>query len=285
MTKISSVECKAQYKIKVMAEIMPSSSKYGKNPQKTKGKLRKKGLQICDHRDGDNGDDITLHYQEFQQFVNQCDTVELDQADNEFRDRMCDQMSHHFSSEKARQNEFKRLMNEYMPGSEMTPKLPKERPKYDGCIDPCSCVILEVKNESGKGGGSDSYAQVIAYYVQSLKEKLVDRCPAPAFLLELVGPHLFISGAVYGEYVFVDRLVDPVWLVPHQREEAMIRIARIFKALKEAIGKIQQYYDDKLSEDDDNTLSKEGDNTLPEDDDDKSSEEDNDKSSEDILLN
>ena len=46
---------------------------------------------------------------------------------------------------------------------------------------------------------------------------------------------------MYGRYVFVDRLVDPVWLVP-QREEAMIRIVRIFKALKKAIGEIQRYY-------------------------------------------
>ena len=260
---------------------MGSPSKYAKNPKEAKEILRNKKRSIYDHRDGDIGYGITLHYQGFQQFLNQCDTVEPDQTDNKFRDRMCDQMSRHFPSEKARQNEFIKLMKDYMPAnSKMKSTGLKNRPKYDGYIDPCSCVILEVKNESGKGGGSDSYAQVIAYYVKSLKEKPVDRCPAPAFLLELVGPHLFISGAEYDKYVFVDRLVDPVWLVPHQREEAMIRIARIFKALKEAIGKIQQYYDDKSSEDDDNTLSKEGDDTLPEDDDDKSSGEDDDTPSE-----
>uniref|UniRef100_A0A1X7T660 Protein kinase domain-containing protein n=1 Tax=Amphimedon queenslandica TaxID=400682 RepID=A0A1X7T660_AMPQE len=53
--------------------------------------------------------------------------------------------------------------------------------------------------------------------------------------------HLFISGAVFGEYVFVDRLVDPVWLVP-QNEKAMIRIGRVFKALKYAIEEIKKYY-------------------------------------------
>ena len=87
---------------------------------------------------------------------------------------------------------------------------------------------------------------------------------------------------MYDEYVFVDRLVDPVWLVP-QNQKAMIRIARIFKALKEAIGEIQEYYryNDKSSEDDDNTLSEEDDDKSSEEDDDKSSEEDDDKSSED----
>ena len=38
-------------------------------------------------------------------------------------------------------------------------------------------------------------------------------CPGPTFLLQLVGPHMFISGAVFGEYVCVDRLTSPIWLV------------------------------------------------------------------------
>ena len=37
-------------------------------------------------------------------------------------------------------------------------------------------------------------------------------CPGPTFLLQLVGPHMFISGAVFGEYVCVDRLTSPIWL-------------------------------------------------------------------------
>ena len=265
---------------------MGSPSEYAKNPKEAKEILRNKGRSIYDHRDGDhrdgdNGDEITLHYQGFQQFLKQCDTVVLDEADYKFRNSMCNKMSQHFSKEKERQNEFIELMKEYMPAnSAMKSKGFKKRPKYDGCIDPCSCVILEVKNESGQGGGSDSYAQVIAYYVKSLKEKPVDRCPAPAFLLELVGPHLFISGAVYGKYVFVDRLVDPVWLVPHQREEAMIRIARIFKALKKEIGEIQGYYKNKLSEEDEGTQSEKSNDTSSEEDEGTQSEKSDDTSSE-----
>ena len=97
-----------------------------------------------------------------------------------------------------------------------------------------------MKNESGLGGESDSHSQAIAYYVQTLEKRGPDKCPAPAYLIELVGPQLTISGAVYGRYVFVDRLVYPVWLVP-QNQKAMIRIARIFKALKEAIETIQWF--------------------------------------------
>ena len=283
---ISSVECKAQYKIKVMAEIMPNAAHdYGMNPQPTKDELRSKGLQICDHRDGDNGDDVTLYYPGFQRFIDQCNdtTYEYRPKEYTFIEHMCTQMSKYMPKredgngrdecEAIRQIAFIKLFNQYFnnnltPIDNLIKKVAKEiygsnkkalspsmlSPndgdvmqkgggyKLDGYINPCTCVILEVKNESGKGGESDSYAQAIAYYVKTLEEKSVDKCPAPAFLLELVGPHLFISGAVYGKYVFVDKLIDPVLLVPQHNDDAMIRIARIFKALKAAVTDIREYY-------------------------------------------
>ena len=232
-----------KYKIKVMKKIMPVPSDYGKNPQPTKTKLRSKGLQICDHHDGDYDNGVTQHYQGFQTFIEQCNITTLnntDTNDNHVRNEMCREMSRYFPNEKERQGTFIRLMNDYMRKDNCVMETGESSTRYDGYIDPDKCVILEVKKES-----SDSYAQVIAYYVHSLEDKLVDQCPVPAFLLELVGPHLFISGAVYDKYVCVDRLVDSVWLVPHQREEAMIRITQIFKALKDAIIAIKSYYKQK----------------------------------------
>ena len=271
------LELPTRYKIKVMAEIMPPPHDYGINPQPTKDTLRSKGLRICDHRDGDNGDDVTLYYPGFQCFIDQCNdaTYECRPEEYTFIEHVCTQMSRYMpkgdkevegkKSKTIRQIAFMKLINQYLkdnliPDSDVIDEVAqkshtnqdiafepddavrKDGDKSDGYVDPCKCVILEVKNESGQGGGSDSYAQAIAYYVKTLEDKPVGKCPAPAFLLELVGPHLFISGAVYGKYVFVDRLVDPVWLVPHQREEAMIRIVRIFKALKDAVTDIREYY-------------------------------------------
>ena len=214
---------------------------------------------ICDHRGGMDGDDVTLYYPQFQKFMNDCNSIEA--TDLTFANKMCEEMSKYFKYESHREEEFQKLMNEFLQdvlGEKKITKCPykdktlgqKKPCKDDGAIQPCSCVILEVKNER-HSTSDDAFSEVIAYYIQSFKANAADtgehlkpvgRCPAPAFLLELVGPHLFISGAVYGRYVFVDRLVDPVWLVPHQREEAMIRIARIFKALKDAIKDIRQYY-------------------------------------------
>ena len=213
---------------------------------------------ICNHRGGMDGDDVTLYYPKFKKFTDDCNSDEA--IDLTFANKMCEEMSKYFERESHREEEFQKLMNEFLQdvlGEEKITKCPYKDEtlgqtrvcKDDGAIQPCSCVILEVKNER-HSTSDDAFSEVIAYYIQSFKAnathtgehlKPVDQCPAPAFLLELVGPHLFISGAVYGKYVFVDRLVDPVWLVP-QNQKAMIRIAQIFKALKDAIRAIRSYY-------------------------------------------
>ena len=247
---------------------IPTSPIYQSSPEKAhtpekpytwrQKQLNFKGVPIYSPREGRVGDDVTLYYPEFQKFIDDCESVTLKRNDLTFVEDLCTIISESYKQEIERQNKFEELIKSYFLTSDVVSQ-GKSIP--DIYINPCSCVMIEVKNEVGQGGG-DSHSQLIAYYVHSLtteelsqavkrsttKElaktgglKPANWCPAPAFLLELVGPHLFISGAMYGKYVFVDRLVDPVWLVP-QREEAMIRIARIFKALKRAIGEIRQYY-------------------------------------------
>ena len=206
-------------------------------------------VPICDHREGRVGDDVTLYYPGFQRFIDNCHNIELSKGDLDFAQTVCAEMSQYFKIEKDRENAFADAIKEYFKLGNDDVAQSKQGPISvpDIAIGPNSCVIIEVKNESGLGGESNSHSQAIAYYVQLLEERNPGKCPAPAYLIELVGPQLIISGAVYGRYVFVDRLVDPVWLVP-QREEAMIRIARIFKALKEAIGEIKFYHALKIYE-------------------------------------
>ena len=223
-------------------------SKYAKYPVEAKKTLQDKGISICDHR-SEVGDDVTLYYPKFQEFVEKCNNQEpITKHDIESARRMCKKMSPHLTKEKERRDTFVDLMkDEY--GIEMKKEhsfqyeLIKRKPcPCDAAFNPNLCVILECKNESGKGGGSDSHSQVIAYYIASLEEKPVDKCPAPAYLIELVGTQLTISGAVYGRDVFVDKL-KVVSLEPRCSEEEMIKIAKILKALKEAIEEIKKYYD------------------------------------------
>ena len=238
-------------KIKTMKHYTKNPSEH-KSPEEFRNRRRQLAFRqpICDHHNGANGDDVTLYYPGFQRFIDQCDTVTLDRVDYTFTNEICTQMSNYYykdtqQAETKRKDNFKAKINDYLNG---TGKLESgDYPtKFDAYIDPSTCVIVEVKKESNSAG-AESYSQAVAYYVQTLSLhewrgcKPIEQCPAPGYLIELVGPHLFISGAVYGKYVFVDRLVDPVWLVP-QNQKAMIRIARIFKALKDAIRIISRYY-------------------------------------------
>ena len=217
-------------------------SDYGKEYKWRNLQLSFRKVPICDHRDGRVGDDVTLYYPGFQRFIDNCHNIELSKEDLDFAQTVCAEMSQYFKLEKDRENAFADAIKEYFKlGNDDVAQSEKSKSVADIVIGPKSCVIIEVKNESGQGG-SNSHSQVIAYYVQSLEEKNPGQCPAPAYLIELVGPQLTISGAVYGRYVFVDKLIDPVWLVPQHNDEAIIRIARIFRALKEPIGEIRQYY-------------------------------------------
>ena len=233
----------------MLTATQPPSS-YAKDPAEAKENLEGKGISICDHR-SEVGDDVTLYYPQFQEFVKECNNQEsITKCDIESARRMCKKMSPHLTKEKERRDTFVDLMeDEY--GIEMEKEhhfqyelIKKKACSCDAAVNPKSCVILECKNESGKGGGSDSHSQVIAYYIASLEEKPVDQCPAPAYLIELVGTQLTISGAVYGRDVFVDKLKD-ISLEPQCNEEEMIKIAKILKALKHAIKKIKEYYDKK----------------------------------------
>lgn len=98
-----------------------------------------------------------------------------------------------------------------------------------------------MKSEVG-AGNCDSYTEVIAYYLEGLPQQGDDTSCQPRFLLEVVGPHLFISGVVFGEQVYVDRLTPPLWLVyqPFDEKE-MIRTARTLKALKQACIELCQF--------------------------------------------
>ena len=216
-------------------------SNYGKKNEWRNLQLAFRKVPICDHREGRVGDDVTLYYPGFQQFVNDCNGIKPSKSDFYSAKKLCDKMSEYFSKEKERENAFADAIKEYFEVDVVQSTTSKSI--ADIVIGPNSCIIIEVKNESGQGGGSDSHSQVIAYYVQTLEERKPAQCPAPAYLIELVGPQLTISGAVFGRYVFVDKLIDPVWLVTQHNEKAIIKIARIFKALKKAIGEIQKYYE------------------------------------------
>lgn len=118
-------------------------------------------------------------------------------------------MVRYFENEKAWVFAFKSVLEKYI-GIEMITD-------YAVSTGTCDFVFVGtiaiggVKAEIGQGG-CDSCSEILGYFSGSLDRRRYDICPGPAFILEIVGPHLFVSGAVLGEGVYFDRLA-PSWPV------------------------------------------------------------------------
>lgn len=210
--------------------------------------LADKGIPLKCHRPADFvGADVSLFYPDFQKFVDECESLSLEKEDTEFATKFTIEMSRHYPDEEKRNECVKELLGKYLTGNVI---LSVE--KMDGLVthNGYAALIWELKNEVGSGC-CDSYFEAIAYYLKVVgKGEVLKKCPAPCFLMEIVGTHMAIYGAVYTDTVCVDRLTPCLWLAfqPNNRS-AMAQLAKTLKALKNALERLETYYRDLPSAD------------------------------------
>ena len=133
-----------------------------------------------------------------------------------------------------------KILREHLPPNCSIIRSKKGEGKCDIVID--NNTYIEGKNEVG-AKGADSFPEVISYYANSISSGLSKLCPIPAILIELIGTHLIISGAVYCDAYCVDRLAPPLWLVLQtQNQPVMDETARVLAALKKGIQSLKSYY-------------------------------------------
>ena len=75
-----------------------------------------------------------------------------------------------------------------------------------------------------------------------LDTKAIVVCPAPCFFLEIFGPNVAISGAVFSDFICVDKLVTMSLLFQPNDLNAMTQLTKIFKAFKLALHRMKKYY-------------------------------------------
>ena len=229
-------------RIRAMATSLKIASGYSKHSAKKENVLIDAGLDlmgapICNHRgSAPTGDHISLYYPGFHEFVELCETVTIDKKDCVVANDLCLAMAKVYGNEDGRVKEFIKVLKSYFGGISF-----KNNSKCEMSIGDNQECLLECKNESGISG--DAYRQVYAYYIASLEtKKFPDKCSAPGFIIEVVGPNLTISGAVFGKYVYIDRLAHH-WLVQQPNDnDAMIRIAKTLKALQVCLSDMSKYY-------------------------------------------
>lgn len=224
--------------------------------------LKDDGIRFYSHRGNDVGHHTSIYYEGFFDFSENCKSMECSKEDFGFVLELCAIMSEWFrgkAGEDKRRDAFAVKLEDYFLSDDRFSDLKFSYPDND--LDKgsnngkCDFVIwrgssvlavFEFKNEVGTGG-CDSYMEVLGYYPKLIRNhKCYTKCPAPAYLIEVVGPHLIVSGGAYGlNAIHVDRLTPPVWMV-NQRTDLpeMNRLTRVFKAFKEALHKLSEYYKD-----------------------------------------
>ena len=152
----------------------------------------KEGLPLKCHRPGDMyGTDVTLFYPGFDKFVEQCKSVVLENADTAFVTKLSIVLSKDYVNQMSRNSTIKSILNDYLEGH-----LIISADNTDGAVIYGNVYgfILETKNEVGTGG-CDSYMQAVAHYARLLTPGFLI---APCFLMEVIGVHMCIYGAVFG---------------------------------------------------------------------------------------
>ena len=106
-------------------------------------------------------------------------------------------------------------------------------------------VNIEVKNEVGAGSGA-IHVQNAAYAAKYAgREGNIARQPSvcPTLLVELVGPNMSLSGAVFSDVLICDQLSPMVSLLWQPHNPLMLQAARCFMALRLALPRLAAYYD------------------------------------------
>ena len=110
-------------------------------------------------------------------------------------------------------------------------------------------VKIEVKNEVWSGGAVHvQNAAYAAKYAAGQAEVLRQFSTCPTLLIELAGPNMSLSGAVFSNVVVCDQLTPMVSLLWQPHSPLMLQSARCFAALRMALPRLLAYYDSVQSQ-------------------------------------
>lgn len=156
-----------------------------------------------------------------------------------------------YAEEKTRNDAFNEFLQEFLGSDYAVDKL--EAPIKSGGIvrgtnRKAMLANLELKNERGKTG-DDAGTQNISYYKDywnSLltKGKVKADTPMPTLLIQVVGPSIWCSGALFHHgKLIVDPLCPQLHLLatPHD-QQSLLAIAALLRAIRMCLDRLNEYY-------------------------------------------
>ena len=236
---------------------LPTASSYSKATAGGWADSRYKTLQPCMnfHRQHTLQDQrttpVALLDPILAQLAEDCEVAAPTEGDCNFTVRVASAMSENFTKEAERMDKFWELL-EYEYGVKFQ-RIEFGDAKTDGSLTHPKgglMVNIEVKNEVGSGGGA-VHVQNAAYaakYAAGQAGVLRQFSTCPTLLIELAGPNMSLSGAVFSNVVVCDQLTPMVSLLWQPHSPLMLQSARCFAALRMALPRLLAYYDSVQSQ-------------------------------------
>lgn len=173
-----------------------------------------------------------------------CEYAAPSDADCQFAALVASSMSGTFANEEVRMKRFWELLDEEF-------NVTFQRAIYNTAETDGSflhlgglLVNIQVKNEIGSGGGAvhvQNAAYAAAHAFQTAKVRRVSVCPT--LLIELAGPNLSLSGAVFSDMATCDQLSPMVSLLWQPHSRLMVQAARCFAAIRKALPSLRSFYE------------------------------------------
>ncbi len=230
---------------------LPSPSSFAKPSGEggwTHPKLRELQQYMCFHRSPHDIDTqttpVVLLDPILAQVSHDCECATPTDADCKFAGLVASAMSQAFADEEQRMQTFWQLLEDEF-------NVTFQRAKYhqaetDGSFIHLGGMLvnIEVKNEIGSGGGAihiqnAAYAAAHAFQAKKVRGKSV----CPTLLIELAGPNMSLSGAVYTDMALCDQLSPMVSLLWQPHSRLMVQAARCFAAIRNALPSLRSFYE------------------------------------------
>ena len=230
---------------------LPSPSSFG-TPNEEEGWTNRKlqDLQrfMCFHRSAQDDDKqptpVVLLDSTLAQVSQDCEHATPSDADCKFAALVASTMSGTFADECFRMRKLWHLLDKEFNVTFQCAKYGKA--ESDGSfLHPGGLLVnIVVKNEIGSGGGAihvqnAAYAAAHAFQAHKVRRKSV----CPTLLIELAGPNMSISGAVFTDIATCDHLSSMVPLLWQPHSRLMLQAARCFSAIRKALPRLCTFYE------------------------------------------
>ena len=230
---------------------LTSPSSFGKPNEEegwTNRKLQDLQRFMCFHRSAHDDDKqptpVVLLDPILAQVSHDCEHATPSDGDCKFAALVASTMSGTFSDECFRMRKFWHLLDEEFNVTFQCPKYGKA--EGDGCFLHLGGLLVNivVKNEIGFGGEAihvqnAAYAAAHAFQAHKVRRKSV----CPTLLIELAGPNMSISGAVFTDIATCDQLSSMVSLLWQPHSRLMLQAARCFSAIRKALPRLCNFYE------------------------------------------